>query len=281
MPRERILLTGGSGLLGRTLTPMLAESYQVVHFDLIDPGDGHPFVQGDLRDAGAVAKACANMDAIIHAAALHGKAWAQAGDQVGFDINVIGTKNILEGAAKAGPRRVVFTSSIWATGHPPPPAPYLPIDEDLPRQPIELYGLTKLLGEQMCGYTSANHGLSTICLRPGGIQPAAGYRPGQVHLLDGTVDVRDVAQAHLLGLEAPENLRHEIFVITAASPLCQVDPQAFQADPAGTLEQVLPGAAAFLAEHQLEVPPDLEWFSIEKARRGLGYEPEYNFKISD
>ncbi|MBM4083095.1 MAG: NAD(P)-dependent oxidoreductase, partial [Planctomycetes bacterium] len=127
--KRKVLLTGGSGLVGRTLAPMLRERWDVTHFEAKDPGDGLPCVLGDLRDSKAVAAACKGMDAVLHVAALHGKAWAQAGDDVGFGVNVIGTKNILEGAAKSGVKRVVFTSSIWATGHGPNP-PYLPIDEE-------------------------------------------------------------------------------------------------------------------------------------------------------
>ena len=127
----KVLVTGGSGLVGRSLVPMLRENHEVVHFDCADPGDGLPLFQGDLRDSNAVEKACAGMDGIIHVAALHGKAWQQAGDDAAFEINVVGTKNILEAARKNEVKRVVFTSSIWATGHLPSPAHYLPIDENL------------------------------------------------------------------------------------------------------------------------------------------------------
>lgn len=112
------------------------------------------------------------IDAVIHVAALHGKAWADHGDGRGFEVNVAGTKNVLEGAAKAGVKRVFFTSSIWASGHGSPSAAYLPIDEDTQREPAELYGLTKILGEQMCRYATAKYEISTIVLRPGGIRPA-------------------------------------------------------------------------------------------------------------
>ena len=275
---KRVLLTGGSGLVGKTLAPRLRERHEVTHFDLTDPADGLPFIEGDLRDSAAVAAACQGMDAVLHVAALHGQAWAEAGDDVGFEVNVVSTKNVLEGAAKAGARRVVFTSSIWATGHGPNP-PYLPLDEELPRQPAELYGLTKVLGEQMCQYATAQYGLSTICPRPGGIRPAETYGPNQVCYLVGAVDVRDVAQAHVLALAAPLDMAHEAFVIAADSPLCEVKPEEFRGGPAGTLEVVVPGAADLVAEGKLELSPDWEWYTIEKARRLLGYDPQHNFYV--
>jgi UDP-glucose 4-epimerase len=274
---KNVLLTGGCGLVGRTLGPLLRDRYTVAHFEMQDPGDGLRFIQGDLRNPGEVAKACVGMDAVIHVAALHGKAWAELGDDTGFEVNVTGTKNVLEGAARAGVKRVVFTSSIWANGHHAPPAAYLPMDEEMEREPAELYGLTKLLGEQMCRYSTAQHGISTIVLRPGGIRPAELHDPRSVALLTACVDVRDVAQAHALALGAPEAMRHEVFIITADSPLSRVDPSAFRADHVGTLDATCPGAGALVLSGDLAIGPDAEWYTIEKAKRLLGYRPRYNF----
>jgi nucleoside-diphosphate-sugar epimerase len=276
---KKILLTGGYGLVGRSLAPMLAKEHQVSHFEMKDPADGLRFIEGNLCDSASVAEACRGMETVVHVAALHGKAWAAAGDDVGFEVNVIGTKSILEGAAEAGVKRVVFTSSIWATGHGADP-PYLPIDEDLPRQPVELYGLTKLLGEQMCRYATEKHNMSTIILRPGGIRPADAYGPCEAGYLAGAVNVRDVAQAHVLAVNAPEELRHDVFVITADSPLCRAKPKEVQADPVAALDKIVPGAAKAVEEGKLQLPAALEWYTVAKARRVLGYEPQYNFHIS-
>lgn len=276
--RLRVLLTGGTGLVGRTLAPLLRATCDVTHFDVADPGDGLPALVGDLRNPAQVAAACRGMDAVVHVAALHGKAWAAAGDDVGFAVNVAGTKNILEGAAAAGVQRVVFTSSIWATGHDAPPPPSLPITEELSRQPAELYGLTKRLGEQMCCYATAKYGLSTIVLRPGGIRPAEAYAPLQTGFLVGAVDVRDVAQAHALALSAPATLRHDVFIVTADSPLCRVAASAYRADPVGALEAVVPGVAALVQAGKLQLPAG-EWYSVAKAQRGLGYQPQFGFRL--
>jgi len=276
MAKETILLTGGTGLLGRALAPLLADNYQIVHLDLMNPADGNPYIKADLCDAVAVEQACQGVAAIIHAGALHGRRWAEAGDDAGFCVNVLGTKNILEGARKAGVRRVVYTSSIWATGHGPNP-PYLPIDEQLPREPMELYGLTKKLGEQMCQYASANYGISTICLRPGGILPADAAPGTRIGLLSAAVDVRDVAQAHLLALEAPADMLHETFCITADSPLCCISAEDWATNPASALERESPGMAQLVASNRLRPASIREWYSIEKARRLLGYQPQHNF----
>ena len=48
---KNVLLTGGSGLVGRTLAPLLRATYRVTHFGVVPPGDGLPFIEGDVRDA--------------------------------------------------------------------------------------------------------------------------------------------------------------------------------------------------------------------------------------
>ncbi len=255
MQLKKVLVTGGCGLVGRTLVPMIRKEFQVTHLEMGDPGDGLPFIKGDLRSSKDVAKACEGMDAVVHIAALHGAAWNKAGDDVGFEVNVIGTKNILECAVKAGVKRVVFTSSIWATGHDKPAPAYLPIDENLQREPDEVYGLTKILGEQMCAYASAKHGISTIVLRPGGVRPADSYAPRIAGLLAGCVDVRDVAQSHLLALRAPDAMKHEVFIITADT-----------AEFSGRITEL--------------VGPNAEWYTVEKAKRLLGYRPKYNYTLN-
>jgi len=277
MQLKNVLLTGGCGLTGRTLAPMLKDRYSVTHFEMKDPGDGLPFIKGELRNPQEVAAACEGMDAIVHVAALHGKAWNDLGDDMGFDVNVTGTKNILEGAVRAGVKRVVFTSSIWATGHQSPPPAYLPMDEEMQREPAELYGLTKILGEQMCRYATAKYGISTIALRPGGIRPAESYDPTFSGLLVACVDVRDVAQAHVLALAASEDMKHEVFIVTADSPLCKVDPATVKADPAAALDSVVPGSGELVRNGSVPLAADSEWYTVGKAKRMLGYDPEYNF----
>lgn len=277
----RILMTGGCGLVGSRLAPLLRDRHEVTHFEQADPGDGLECIEGDLRDPEAVAAACQGMDVVLHLAGIHGPAWRRLGDHGLFEINIMGTHNILDGAAKAGVRRVVFTSSIHATGRSPLPAPYLPVDEDLPRQPLDVYGLSKQLGEQMCRYAANVHGLSVICLRPGWIAAEDADLTRQFTKVFYGVDVRDVAQAHVLAVEAPDDIRCEAILVTAASRLCEVAPEQYFADPAGTLDTLYPGVGALLEAGTLKLPGQQEWHCIEKARRLLGYAPAHNFTVPE
>ncbi len=276
----RVLLTGGSGLVGSRLAPMLAERHEVTHFDIADPGDGLPWIQGDLLDAEAVAAACAGRDAVVHLAAIHGAVWGELGDHAMFETNVMGTHNVLEGAARAGAWRVIFTSSISATGHGQgTPPPYLPIDEDTPRAAADLYGHSKEVGELLCRYATARHGLSTMILRPGYICAEDVAFERTLDFLFFMVDVRDVARAHLLALEAPRDLRHGSFLVTADSPLARMEPLQFFADRAGTVEGLFPGIGRYIEDGTLDASRGSEWYTIERARRVLGYEPEHGFRM--
>lgn len=109
-------------------------------------------------------------------------------------------------------------------------------------------------------------------LRPGGIRPAEKYARHDPGYLFGMVDVRDVAQAHRLALELPATVRHEVFIITADSPLASVDSAEYHADPAAALRRVCPDAPP------VSLPATAEWYTIAKARRQLGYQPQYNFQ---
>ncbi|MGD9496321.1 MAG: NAD-dependent epimerase/dehydratase family protein [Armatimonadota bacterium] len=278
----RVLLTGGSGLVGTRLAPMLAERHEVTHFERIDPGDGLPWIEGDLLDPEAVAAACAGRDAVVHLAAIHGARWQALGDHVMFEINVMGTHHVLEGAVRAGVRRVVFTSSISAIGHGSgTPPPYLAIDEAIPRGPADLYGHSKAVGEQLCAWAAARYGLSVIVLRPGFICPEDVDFARTLDFLFFMVDVRDVARAHLRALEADLAIRHETCIITADSPLARISPLQFFADRTGTLERLYPGIGRSLEAGTLAPPRGTEWYTIERARRVLGFEPEHGFALPE
>lgn len=238
----RVLLTGGTGLLGRHLAPLLAEEHHLTHFHRRDPEDGRPWIPGSLTDPAALAEACRGQDAIVHLAALHGSSWRAVGDHEAFAVNVLGTWHLLQAAVAAGVSRVVFASSIWAAGHGTSPL-YLPIDEDLPRDPVEAYGLSKWLGERLCHCASERHGLITIALRVGGIVPAERYDAANPRYRCGAVDVRDVAEAHRQALHAAIATPHVVYNITGPVDEPPVDAQ--------------------------------EWYSIERAGRELGYRPRF------
>lgn len=277
----RVLLTGGSGLVGTRLAPLLAEGHDVTHFEMRDPGDGLPWIEGDLLDHEAVREAVEGMDAVMHVAAIHGPNWRKLGDHAMFECNVMGTQNVVDAAVRAGVERLVFTSSISAMGHGQgTPAPYLPIDEQLPRGPADLYGQSKALGEEICRFAIARHGLSAVILRPGFICDEACTFPDTWRLLSCMVDVRDVATAHVAALEC-DMIHHGAFLVTADSPLARIAPLRFFADRRGCLEELFAGIGEHLDKGAFDPARIDEWYTVDLARQLLGWEPQHNFELPD
>jgi dihydroflavonol-4-reductase len=118
---DRVLVTGASGFIGSALTRTLVEGGQHV-VAMLEPGtdlrnlDGLDVerLTGDVRDATSVEKAVAGCRAVFHVAALY-RFWARDPRDF-YDINVGGTRNVLEAARAAGTERVVYTSTVGTLG---------------------------------------------------------------------------------------------------------------------------------------------------------------------
>lgn len=210
----RVLVTGHRGKVGRAVTRQLeALGHRIVGFDRAD-GD-------DLLDADRVAKAAAGCDAVAHLAALPHDSAGTPRDIMA--VNVLGTWHVLLAAEAAGAGRVVACSSTQALGvsegeHLPD---YFPIDDLHPRRAMRPYGLSKRLGEDLCAGFTARTGIPTISLRPVLVcedadyprldarrrdDPASEFQPFWEY--GSFVDVRDVAAAVGLALEAPWRGHH-------------------------------------------------------------------------
>ncbi len=165
MTFERVLITGGSGLLGRYVVAECARHAKVSVLDLAPPPQDLPFHRVDITDRDAVAAAMKGQDAVIHLAALDQA--VSASEQRFFEINVMGVWNVLAAAEQAGLRRAVICSSVAAVAlsraYPPQ---YLPVDIEHPGNPAVAYGLSKQVAEAI-GRTFARRGGMTVCaLRP-------------------------------------------------------------------------------------------------------------------
>ena len=115
----------------------------------------------DLRDAAAVAQACAGIDCVFHEAALPSVARSVADPATCNDSNVTGTVNLLVAARDAGVGRVVYAASSSAYGN----APSLPKNEGMVPCPISPYAVSKLAGEHYMRSFFDCYGLETVSLR--------------------------------------------------------------------------------------------------------------------
>lgn len=165
----RTLVTGGCGFVGANLVPMLLErgcDLRVLdNFSLGDPDRvalaGVEVIEGDVRDAEAVARAVEGVEAVIHLAAFGNVADSITDPLENFEVNARGTLVALEAAARAGARRFIFASTGGALIGDAP----APVDESSLPRPISPYGASKLCGEGYCHAFRGSYGLETVALR--------------------------------------------------------------------------------------------------------------------
>ncbi|MBN1674374.1 MAG: NAD(P)-dependent oxidoreductase [Kiritimatiellae bacterium] len=172
---RRILVTGSTGRLGLNLVQALrAKTYEVVGFAFNSPAEkelrkklkrlGAQVVLGNLATGEGVEKAVRDVDGVIHAAALMQEDRAPS-RQTFFDINTRGTFQLLEAIrarGKAIKRTVaVTTGAVYDVFTAQPP-----IREDADLNPLALYGMCKILNEEMYRLFTYQHGLPIVTLRP-------------------------------------------------------------------------------------------------------------------
>src|SRR5256884_1435833 len=168
--KDSVLVTGGAGYIGSVVVAqLLARGYPVVVLD--DLSRGHraavapeaTFVQGGVGDRAA-------LDALLQShpchALVHLAAYALVGESVAEPEmyrtnNVTAGRVLLERAAAAGVRRVVFSSSCAVYGHPS----VTPIPEDAPLAPVNPYGETKRDFERMLAEYARADGATVVSLR--------------------------------------------------------------------------------------------------------------------
>jgi UDP-glucose 4-epimerase len=166
---RRVLVTGGAGFVGATLVRRLVGGGHTVRvFDNYSTGDASylagvdaELVEGDIRDAAELDTALAGLDAVIHLAAAGSVVMSVQDPVTNFDVNVVGTFQVLDAARRAGVERTVQASTGGALiGDAAPPVSEL----SLPK-PISPYGASKLAGEGYAYAFAQAYGLRTVALR--------------------------------------------------------------------------------------------------------------------
>jgi nucleoside-diphosphate-sugar epimerase len=160
----RVLLTSSSGWLGRFLAPRLRSAgHRVTGMD-VAPGATTQII-GSVADRSLVQQAFSvhQIEAVVHAGALHKPDIARHASREFLDVNVTGTLNLLEAAVQAGHDRFVFTSTtslmISQTIHDESDAAAIWLDETSgPLEPRNVYGVTKLAAEGLCRIHYLDHG---------------------------------------------------------------------------------------------------------------------------
>jgi UDP-glucose 4-epimerase len=233
-----VLVIGGAGYIGsHTALALKRRGYEAIIYDNLVAGhtelaQGFELVVGDVADTNKLAPLLQRVDAVMHFAA-----FAYVGESVinprkYFQNNVLGGITLLNTVLDSRVRKFIFSSSCAVYGTPTK----VPISEDLPRVPVNPYGVTKLIFEQALQAYGPAYGLNSVCLRyfnaagadesgtigemhspethliPSAFEAIRGKRPaldifGDTYPTpDGTcvrdyIHVSDLAEAHVLALE--------------------------------------------------------------------------------
>ncbi len=235
----RILVTGGAGYIGAITTRYLLDNgHEVVVLDSLARGvrsavdKRAEFVCAPVGDAGALEEVLPGCDAVVHLAGLIEVAESQRMPGVYFDSNVAQPVRMLDAMIRHDVDSIVYSSTAAVYGEPK----RIPITEDAPTCPVNFYGASKLMFEQMLDWYARSHGLRSVRFRyfnvagawPDGSLGEA-HDP-ETHIIprilsaiatgqdrfevfgddypteDGTcvrdyIHVYDLARAHLMGLE--------------------------------------------------------------------------------
>jgi len=278
-----VVLTGGSGKLGRVcLAHLLEHGYQVTNVDLVRPAeDLSPFVQADLADMGQAMEVLhfiddrhRGVDAVVHLGAVPAPGM-QPGAEL-FRNNAISTYNVFAAARHFGVRNVVWASSETVLGLPfDTPPPYVPVDEEYPPRPESAYSLSKTLGEEMARqFCRWEPEMKIIGLRFSNVMLPADYQrfpsfeddpASRKWNLWAYIDARDASQAVRKAMEA-DLTGADVFIIANADTV-------MTRPVADLVAEFYPGVP-----WKQEVGPHDTLLSIDKARRVLGYEPEFSWR---
>ena len=247
----RILITGGAGYIGSIAVEMLRQAgFEISILDDCSTGHresvpkGARFVEGSLLRSSDVAQALVDCDAVMHFA---GKSLVEESveqPELYWNVNVAGSRTLLDQMRLAGVSKIVFSSSAATYGEPD----VVPISETSATNPTNPYGQTKLAIEAMLSNASREWGLAAASLRyfnvSGALRTARGWlserHSPETHLIpnalrssiskpigifgtdwptpDGTcvrdyVHVVDLVDAHMKALNRLKVSNHEIFNI--------------------------------------------------------------------
>ena len=287
-PRPRVLVTGGTGKLGKVcVADLQAHGYDVFVVDTVPAEKGVPHMIADLADFGQTLDALSSVgqeiyagvapqafDAVVHLAAIPTPRIAP--DAHIFQNNIMSTYNVFEAARRLGIRNVIWASSETTLGEPfDEKAPYAPVDEDYPLRAKSAYALAKVLMEDMARqFCYQTPDMKLIGLRFSNVMEPADYVKFPAYNNDpeerkwnmwAYIDARDGAQAIRKAVEWPATGMHAFIIANADTVMSK-----FSAD---LMAEVFPGVAVRkqLGRHETLL-------SIEKARRELGYEPEFSWR---
>ena len=300
----KFLVTGGSGFLGINLIRhLLARDMTVRSLDIVPfvypETDEIDHINADIRDGKTLRTALEGIDVVVHGAA----ALPLYRPEEILDVDVNGTRELLEAAVDTGVKRIVHISSTAVYGVPD----HHPLVEDDPMTGVGPYGEAKVRAEQICA-EYRDHGLCLCILRPksfvgperlgifellfefasqGRNFPVLGTGSNRYQLLD----VEDLCSAIFIGATGPADQVNDVFNVGAAEFGTIRDDFQAVLDRAGFGKRIVslpakPTRVALRILETMRLSPIYPWIyetvardsfvSIDKIRTKLGFSPRYS-----
>ena len=289
----RIVFTGGSGKAGRHVVPWLkAKGHEILNLDL-KPLDcpGVNTLITDVTDSGQVFNALSmhfgfegyeapggprKVDAVVHFAAIP-RVLIEP-DNVTFEKNVVSTYNVIEAAVKLGIRKIVIASSettygvCFAEGD--KDFRSFPLEEDYDIDPMDSYGLSKLVNEKTARAFAMRYGADIYALRIGNVIEPHEYGPFKTYAENpplrkrnawSYIDARDLGQIVHLCLEK-DGLGFQVFNATNDTITANEPTEQF-------LKRWAPDTPVTRPMGEWEAP-----LSNRKIREVLGFKEEHNWR---
>jgi UDP-glucose 4-epimerase len=291
--KKRIVFTGGTGKAGRHVVPYLVDKgYEVLNVDLA-PLDypGVNTINADIADSGQMfdvlsshfgfegfesGKGPAPIDAVVHFAAVPRVLIKP--DNETFRINTIGTYNVIEAAVKLGIKKIIVASSETTYGvcfaegdkdfH------HFPLEEDYDTDPMDSYGLSKVLNEKTARAFAMRYGADIYALRIGNVIEPHEYDRFPAFLADpmsrkrnawSYIDARDLGQIVDLAIRK-DGLGFEVFNAVNDTITAKLPTREF-------LEKYCPGVPIRRELGEFEAP-----LSNRKTRELLGFREEHDWR---
>lgn len=299
----RFFVTGANGFIGRAVSQRLSAGGASVGGVDLHADDARDVVAGDITEAGSWTSALAGADCVVHTAAAVSNAvtWEQ-----GWRANVLGTQRVVDAAARAGVARVVLLSSVRAFGDIGFPDG---VTEDHPVRPDgNVYVDTKIAAEQVALQAHAAGRVEAVVVRPTDTYgpgsrpwtlmplelirkrsfalPARGRGIFSPVYIDDLVDGLVLAATHPdapgdvftlgggVGVTCAEFFGHYHRMLGIRGPLCLPTPLALAAAGGTDLGARAVGRATEVNVTSMRYFTRTGGYSIEKARRVLGYAPQ-------
>ncbi|MEM7100976.1 MAG: NAD(P)-dependent oxidoreductase [Pseudomonadota bacterium] len=288
----KVLVTGSAGHLGEALCIMLNQAGATTIGLDIKPSP-HTDRVGSITDRDLVSQSMAGADAIVHCATLHKPHVGTHTRQDFIDTNISGTLNLLECAIEQTIGAFVYTSTTSTFGDAMQPGSdnrAIWVDEQLPPQPKNIYGVTKTAAEDLCQMFHRNTGMPCVVLKTSRFflekddnnAMAERFDDNNIkvnELLYRRADIADMADAHICALEKAPELGFDRLIITATPPFAKADLEELIDDAPAVVARYFPSYQSLYDKLDWRMFPSIERvYDNSRAKERLEWEPKFGFE---